>query len=68
MNNLFALLSRLAAWALSLFQQRERAAGATEEREKISQDNAARLERQDAVIERPVTDEALQKSLRDGSF
>lgn len=55
-------------WVLSLFVARTKAAGATEERQKINQANTKRLERQDVVAKRPVTDDQLQKSLKDGSF
>lgn len=61
-------LSRLLSWAFGLFVSRTKAAGATEERAKINEQSAAQLERQTAVIKRPVTNDEVQKSLEDGTF
>lgn len=42
--------------------------GKAAEKTDIEDASAARLKRQDAVANTPVTDEALQKSLKDGTF
>lgn len=68
MSTLLAFLSRIAAWAFAVFVQRTRAAGAAEEREKIETAHEAHQQRQDKVANRPVSDDDLQKSLKDGSF
>lgn len=61
-------LFRFASWLFGLFVNRTRAEGAAEERRKINEANTARLERQDAVANRPVTNDELRKSLKGGSF
>lgn len=68
MNNFLALLARFAAWAFGLFVNRTRQDGATEEREKISKAAVAHKARQDEVAAKPVSKDALQKSLKDGTF
>lgn len=64
----FLLLTASVLGALVFAFKRVRDAGAREEREHANAENAARLARQDAVANRPVTDDELQKSLKDGSF
>lgn len=64
----FFLSVVLGLFALAIGLKRVRDAGAREERERANAENAARLERQDAVVNRPVTNDELQKSLKDGSF
>lgn len=59
---------RFASWLFGLFVSRTREAGAEEQRAKTNEQNTARLERQNAVVNRPVTNDDLQKSLKDGSF
>lgn len=59
---------RFLAWAFSLFVGSERAAGAKEERQKIEAEDAAHLKRQTEVLNRPVSNDDLRKSLKDGSF
>lgn len=55
-------------WLFGLFVSETKAAGAAEERERTDVANEAHLARQDEVANRPVSDEQLQKSLRDGTF
>lgn len=62
------LFLRFIAWVFGLFVSRTRAEGAKEERAKINTDSAAHLKRQDAVANKPVSDDDLRKSLKDGSF
>lgn len=64
----FLLFTAFALSALVVAFKRARDAGAREEREHNAAENAARLERQNAVVNRPVTDDELEKSLKDGSF
>lgn len=64
----FSLSVVLGLFAIAIGLKRVRDAGAREERERANVENAAHLERQDAVANRPVTDDELQKSLKDGSF
>lgn len=59
---------RLMSWFIGLFVARTRAAGAAEERTKINDASEAQLKRRNEVAQRPVTDEQLDKSLRDGTF
>lgn len=59
-----AFVLGLLAW----YQQRLRGEGAAEERAEADAEKSARLKRQNEVALRPVSDEKLQKSLRDGTF
>lgn len=61
-------LKKFVTWLFGLFVTRTREAGAAEERERINETNTARIKRQDEVVKKPVTDDDLQKSLKDGSF
>lgn len=61
-------LLRFVSWVFGFFVNRTREAGAKEERQKINVENAERLERQNAVVNKPVSNDELQKSLKDGTF
>jgi len=61
-------LFRFVSWVFGLFVKRTRAAGAEEQRMKTNNENLARLQRQNTVAQKPVTDAELDKNLRDGTF
>ena len=63
-----ALFLRLAAWLNQFLGFVDRETAKQEERKRIAEANAARLERQNEVAKKPVSDDELRKSLRDGSF
>jgi hypothetical protein len=48
--------------------RRERQEGAAAERERIEAEAKAQTARRNGAAQRPMTDDELQKSLRDGSF
>ncbi len=67
MKYVFAFLQIIGGlWAA--FIASTKAAGGAEERVRTNQANTERLERQDAVANKPVSDDELKKSLKDGSF
>ncbi len=63
-----ALFLRLAAWLNQFLTWSGKEQAKLEERKRIAEANAARLERQNEVVKKPVSDDELRKSLRDGSF
>lgn len=54
--------------ALAAMLRRERQEGAAAERERIEAEAKAQTARRNGAAQRPMTDDELQKSLRDGSF
>lgn len=50
------------------FLAKTRSEGARAEREEINRQSAEQLQRQNEVANKPVSDEELQKSLKDGTF
>lgn len=56
------------AGALGAMLRREWQEGAAAERARIDAENRARLQRQNEVANRPVSDDELQKRLREGNF
>lgn len=54
--------------ALAAMLRRERQEGAAAERERIEAEAKAQAARRNDAAQRPMTDDELQKSLRDGSF
>lgn len=62
-----AIIAALKAfWAA--FIAKTQADGAREERAAINKQSAEIQQRRDEVIDKPVTDDELRKSLKDGSF
>lgn len=62
------LLLRFVAWLAGLFTARQRAVGAADERMRANDEAVQRLQRQNEVAKKPVTDAQLDKNLRDGTF
>lgn len=61
----FKFFTELVGWRQ---RAEDREAGATAEREQINTKNAEIQQRRSEVAKKPVSEDELQKSLKDGSF